>query len=263
MEMRKITLALAVIMVFVIGVVFTGCIRIDRFSDEGTTKNLIYTNLTGFTKIEIGNAFQLEVIPSDTYSVNITAGSNFLDKLDVSVRGDTLVFRLTGWQFSLHQAPRAVIYMPELTGLDLSGATSGTALGFSTAQPFELKLSGASNCNVDLVTGALRAQASGASRIGGSITATSTDLELSGASSCNIDGSGGNIKLDVSGASRAELRDYPVDNVDADLSGASTAYLETNGHLDATISGASRITYAGDPTIGSLDISGGSSFRSE
>ena len=99
MEMKRITLALAVIMVLVIGVVFTGCIRIDRFSDEGSMKNLIYTNLTGFTKIEIGNAFQLEVVPSDTYSVNITAGSNFLDKLDVSVRGDTLVFRLTGWQF--------------------------------------------------------------------------------------------------------------------------------------------------------------------
>jgi hypothetical protein len=260
--MRKITLVLAVVMVLVMGVVFTGCIRIDRFADEGNRISKLYDE-TGFKNIEIGSAFQLDVIPMDTYSVNITAGSKFLDKLDVHLRGDTLVIRVTGWTFTFNESPRAVITMPELTGLDISGATSAAALGFSTTKPFDLKLSGASNCNVDLVTGALRAQASGASRIEGSITATATDLELSGASSCNIDGHGGDIKLEVSGASRAELRDYPVGNVDADLSGASTAYVDTNGRLDATISGASRLTYAGDPTIGSIDTSGGSSIRSE
>ena len=260
--MKRITLALAVIMVLVMGVVFTGCIRIDRFADEGNRTSRTY-DMTGFKQIEIGNAFQLEVVPSDTYSVNITAGDKFLEKLDVHLRGDTLVIRLNGWSFTFNESPRAVITMPELTGLDISGATSGTARDFSTAGTFDLKLSGASNVSVDLATGPLRAQASGASRIGGTITATETDLELSGASSCNVDGSGGHLKLEVSGASRAELRDYPVDDVDADLSGASTAYLNANGRLDASISGASRITYTGNPVIGSIDTSGGSSFRAE
>jgi hypothetical protein len=255
-------LALAVALVLAVAAVLSGCIRIDRYADEGSRTTREY-DLTGFKKIEIGHAFQLEVAPSDNYSITVTAGDKFLEKLDVHLRGETLVFSLSSWMFTFHESPRAVVTMPELTGLDLSGATSGTAAGFATDEAFELKLSGASNLTMDLVTGPFRAEISGASRVSGGLTAVSTDLELSGASGFNVDGTGGDITLHVSGASRAELRDYAVNDVDADLSGASTAYLDTGGHLDASISGASRVTYTGQPAIGDLDITGGSSFRHE
>ena len=97
--------------------VLAGCVRIDRNSAAGPFENRIYTNLTGFTKIEIGHAFQLEVVPSDNYSVSLFAGKNYLDKLDVRVQDDTLVFTVKQpWNFGLSfsQAPKAVITMPKL-----------------------------------------------------------------------------------------------------------------------------------------------------
>jgi hypothetical protein len=238
-----------------------GCVRVDRYSPEGMFANRIYDNLTGFTKIEIGSAFQLEVVPSDNYSVSLYAGKNFLDKLDVRVRDDTLVFSVRGWTFTFNDAPRAVVTMPELTGLDLSGAVSATARGFTTTRAFEAKLSGASSLQAGLVTGPFTAELSGASGVTGTLTAASTDIGLSGASSIEVTGSGGNVKLDASGASRAELSAFNVANADVDLSGASTAYVAAAGRIDAGLSGASRLSYSGQPTMGSLDISGGSSLR--
>ena len=52
-----------------------------------------------------------------------------------------------------------------------------------------------------------------------------------------------------------------IGNADVSLSGASVAYLVTDGVIDTNLSGASRLTYGGQPTMGTLDISGSSSLR--
>jgi hypothetical protein len=261
MKGKRIVLVLTMLFLLAAGGALAGCVRVDRLSAEGPFQTRIYDNLTGFTRIEIGSAFQLQVVPSDNYSVALYAGKDFLDKLDVGVKGDTLVIALRNWTFTFNQSPRAVITLPQLTGLDLSGAVSATAEGFTTTRPFEARLSGASSLRMGLVTGPFRAEASGASRITGSLTATATDIGLSGASSIDIDGSGGDAKIGGSGASRAGLADYAVNNAVVDLSGASTAYVAATGRIDADLSGASRLTYSGQPIMGTLDASGGSSLK--
>ena len=57
-----------------------------------------------------------------------------------------------------------------------------------------------------------------------------------------------------------ELAAFPVNNTDVKLSGASTGTVNLSGKLDADLSGASKLNYSGEPTVGAINISGGSTL---
>jgi len=67
--------------------------------------------------------------------------------------------------------------------------------------------------------------------------------------------------LDVSGASSAELESFACANVQATVSGASSAVVNTSGSLDAEASGASHLSYVGNPTLRNVDTSGSSTVE--
>jgi hypothetical protein len=55
------------------------------------------------------------------------------------------------------------------------------------------------------------------------------------------------------------LGEFAFDNIDVDLSGASQATIQVKSKLNYSVSGASHLTYKGDPTIGRSEKSGASS----
>jgi hypothetical protein len=65
---------------------------------------------------------------------------------------------------------------------------------------------------------------------------------------------------DVSGASRLNLGDFKVNDADVTLSGASSGTVNTGGRLDANLSGASKLSYIGEPTVGDINTSGASTL---
>jgi len=111
---------------------------------------------------------------------------------------------------------------------------------------------------VDMSAGDIRFNISGASRVTGDITAGDADFDISGASTVELQGSGSNIVVDASGASHAKLADFPVNNANVKLGGASNGTVNLDGRLDANLSGASRLSYIGEPTMGTINTSGGS-----
>ena len=54
--------------------------------------------------------------------------------------------------------------------------------------------------------------------------------------------------------------DFPVNDADVEFSGASSGTINLSGRLDADISGASRLYYIGEPTMGNINTSGASSL---
>ena len=46
-------------------------------------------NFGDFTRVEVGHAFEVEVVQSDSYSVSITADDNLFKNLKVSKEGET------------------------------------------------------------------------------------------------------------------------------------------------------------------------------
>ncbi|MFC2056358.1 GIN domain-containing protein, partial [Chloroflexota bacterium] len=154
------------------------------------------------------------------------------------------------------------IAMPALYGLQLSGASKGTITGLKSTRGFSLGLSGASSLEtVDIVVGDAEFEVAGASRVSGNITADDAEFEVSGASSIELSGSADNIILEVSGASRVDLADFTLSDADVELSGASEATVNVKGRLDTALSGASRLYFYGNPTMGDTDVSGASTIK--
>ncbi len=218
-------------------------------------------DFSGFSRIEAGHAFEVEIVQSDSYSVSITADDNLFEYIEVSKEGETLKIGLKPALRYIFTTLKAEITMPELYELDLSGATRGTAQGFSSSHDFILDLSGASTLDMrDMSAGDIKTDISGASRVIGDITASDAEFDVSGASTVQLQGSAGDIVIEASGASRVELAGFPVNNADVNLSGASQATVNMDGRLDADLSGASNLGYIGEPTIGDIHTSGASTL---
>jgi hypothetical protein len=259
--MKRFLLILTIIAVLIPGVALTGCIKVNLAEENGPLKTKAY-DFSDFTGIDIGNAFELVVTPSENYSVSITAGEKIMEHITVEQKGTTLVFGIEGWTnvwfASWYASPKVKITMPVLNLLKVSGAATADVTGFKSAHDFNLELSGSSELNFDMETGDFNADVSGSSDISGKLTAADLYIELSGASSIDLRGSGGNILLKGSGASDIDLSAFSVKDADVRLSGATEASLEVNGRLDTDLSGASSFSYSGHPTLGNIETSGAS-----
>jgi len=201
--------------------------------------------ISDFDKVDISHSFVVDIKQGENFSVIVRVDDNLVEQLQVEKFGSTLKIGLkTGISIVSNATLEAEITMPELTGLDLSGASSATISGFKSTK----------NLTVDL---------SGASSLRGDIEAGDTSFDLSGSSNANLTGSGGNLTLDASGSSDVDLSDFPVVDAEIDASGASTVTVNASGRLDVEASGASNVTYLGDPSMGTIETSGASSVESK
>lgn len=272
---KAIVAALMVVLLTSVGLV--GCAGgVVKGSGNLGTEEM---NFSGFTRVEVGHAFEVEIVQSASYSVSITADDNLFKYVLVSKTGETLKIELQSGYSYQSITMRAKITMPDLYELDLSGATRGTVQGFSFSHNLILDLSGASSLDMvdmSMTVGDIEFDISGASRVTGDIRITGdADFEVSGASIVELgvhpkltllfsqdevsaESSVNNIAVSASGASRVELTGCLLNNADVNLSGASQGTVNLNGRLDADLSGASQLSYIGEPTMGSIDISTGS-----
>jgi hypothetical protein len=218
---------------------------------------------TGFTAVEVGGSFKVDITRSDKYSIAVTVGDKIASRLQVTKNGDTLHIGFDAIIINLHGRPSVVITMPDLRNLNISGASTGTASGFKSSNDFKSYVSGASTLDVDMQTGNFNADISGASGVSGNLLATGADLRLSGAGRITLTGSGGNANINTSGASQVNLGNYALNNADIVFSGGSSGSINVGGKLNANLSGGSRLDYSGNPTLGKINVTGGSSFKAK
>ncbi|MFC1865830.1 head GIN domain-containing protein [Chloroflexota bacterium] len=253
--MRKFLTLVAVILSVML--LLPGCYGLITGSGNLDTREFDYSD---FNRLEVSSAFEVEIVQSASFAVSITTDDNIFEYIDIAKSGNTLNIRLkSGYNFRYFTI-EAVILMPDITHLKLSGATHGTVQDFSFSHDLAVELSGASSLIMtNIAAGRIDFEISGASRVSGNITAdAAADFDVSGASTVELSGSAKDLKADASGASHLELDDFPVSNADIELSGVSNGTVNTDGTLDADLSGASKLYYIGEPTMGNIDTSGAS-----
>lgn len=196
-----------------------------------------------FEALDISHGFKVEVVQGDTYRVIVHVDDNFVDDLEIVQQGAVLRIGLKPeFRGGLTSATlEAEVTMPELSGIEVSGASQAEVSGFASNSPFS-------------------GEVSGASVLRGEIEAGDTHLDVSGAGSAELSGHGDGLTIDVSGGSSVDLANYPVTDVIIDASGASSVTVNVSGTLSVSASGASSVKYLGDPTLGSIDISGASNI---
>ena len=178
--------------------------------------------LSDFAIVDVGSGFKVTITQASSYSIRITADDNLFDYIQVTKAGDTLSIRLEPGVSYQTSTLKAEIAMPDLEELQFSGGVNGSAEGFVMSHDFR--------------------------------------AELSGGSILRIDGEANNLIVTCSGGSRLELTEFAVNNASVNFSGGSQGTINLDGTLDADLSGGSKLFYIGNPTLGDINTSGGSSM---
>lgn len=220
-------------------------------------------DFTGFTNVTVDSGFAATVDYGESYSVSVTVDANLVkEHLKVELDGDTLHVGLADlWRYR-DVTLTAKVTLPRLRGLEVSGGSHSAVGGSASGDPLDLTVSGAGTTDLNVTRlGRITLDVSGAGRVGGLAALDELAGEVSGASVVDLMGSATTLRLDVSGGSRLSLLQLTVRDADLTLSGGSRGAVLVKGALNAEASGGSRLEYAGDPRLGNVDVSGGSSVE--
>ncbi len=220
-----------------------------------------------FTRLDIQNAFDTEIMQSSSFSCVITSSKALLDYLSVTKQGETLVVKLSpNHPFTdfatMRKVLKAKITMPVIRGLALSGASRAVVKGFESTNSLDLNVSGTSTASLDsLKTGDVNAEISGASDLNGKLTAGNVNLNVSGASHVELDGTANDVVLAVSGASKLDLEQFVNKTSNVTMSGASQTTIDTKDHIDVSLTGASKFFFLDNPSFGKTEVLGASTLK--
>lgn len=262
--MRKSIISIVLVAVLTTAALASGC-SVPGLGNTVTEGK----DFTGFSCVDVGDVFEVEIVQSDSFSTTITADDVFADYIAVSKEGETLKIYLNPrhnfTDFTLGvKTLKAKITMPALHGIRLSGATRATITGFKSTQDFSLDISGASSLVMDngnIEVGNADITISGASEITGSLKAKNVKFEASGDSKVELKGSAEDAVLNASGASKVNLTDFILNNANVKLSGDSEVTVNAKGKLDAAVSEASTLYFLGNPSTGDVSVTGASTIK--
>jgi len=263
-KMRRSRVGLFPAVVMAAGLVFAGCTLYPPITGSGVLVDAT-ADFEDFSRLSADSGFEVTVLADGAYGITVTVDDNILEHVRLEREGNELRIGLDPWYSYRKVTLTAVVSMPALSGVELSGASSLTVAGgaaFPSAATFEVDLSGASALTApELTAGSFDLDLSGASRASVGLNAGSVRLDVSGASRLIAGGSTGMVVAEVSGASEADLRALPGTDADLEVSGASRMWIDLSGMVDADLSGASTLFYRGGLTWGRVVISGGSQLK--
>ncbi len=178
--------------------------------------------LPKFSAVDFGGAIEMEIVAQKDQRVEIEADDNILPLITTEVKGGTLYIS-NQQRINWHSKVKVRISVTDLNSLNVSGASKANA----------------SNIKCD-----------------------NFKLDVSGASKIKLDGETNNLSVEASGASRVEASDLKAVKATADASGASKIYVNATESVEADASGASGISYSGNPKNVKKNASGASSVSS-
>lgn len=205
-------------------------------------QNVKRYDFIGFTELEVNSAFEVEITQSDEFLVELTFEEELEPNILVQLSENELKVGLKGWKGNLKSKPKAVIHLPNLESIEISGATT-VNISKLNIEDLEIELSGASDINGEINVRRLVADISGASSLNLSGIVNKSEIYLSGASEFNND------------------KGRITDELIFDASGASSANCVVDGDIYINMSGASSFTYSGKGDIIKQESSGGSSIK--
>lgn len=164
-------------------------------------------NVAGFDSVEVSGVFQVDIVAGKDFSVEVQADDNIVPLVTTEVSGSTLHIGLDK-RVNSRGDMIVRITAPNIREVESSGVSKITASGIKN----------------DAFT-----------------------IKSSGASKMTVAGETAKLSIDVSGAGKVDAEDLKAVDADVDASGACHVSLNVSGSLKTDASGASHITYTGDP----------------
>ena len=175
-------------------------------------------DISGFKSVDVGGVFQVEITAQKEFSVEVLADDNLLPLIKTEVDGDTL--RIETEKRLKSSNPIIVrISAPDIDDLDVSGAANVTVNNIKN-EGLTVGGSGASKIAVTGETAKLTVDVSGATKVDAeNLKAENASIDASGASKVSVNVTG-ELRTEASGASKIVYTGTPQ-SVENDTSGAS------------------------------------------
>lgn len=223
-----------------------------------------------FDALEVSWVYLVELAQSPTQSVEVEAPDFVMPYLQVKVRNSCLILDVSGMPKDIRRKVereeytiRAIVTMPTLTKVEMSGASRLFAVGDFQANAFRMEMSGATSLKgLQMSADRANLQCSGASKFQIKGDLVDVKANLSGASKGDLESNGIELNLDLSGSSKLELAGF-YDKAGMEASAATTIRMKGHlGALELTGSGAAKIDLMDCPIQdASLELSGAASTK--
>jgi hypothetical protein len=179
--------------------------------DEETIEQEL--SLSGFDSLTISGVYELDVRVGEDYSIRLSGPRYEMDRAEVSVKNGALVLGQRDWRKgekkrNNREGIDAVITLPSLTGLKVSGVVEGKIAGVD-AEHFEVRISGVG------------------------------DVAIAG--EC------GELEAHLSGVGDLDAKDLECGAADVRVSGVGSAVVFASEAVDAKVSGMGDIDVYGSP----------------
>jgi hypothetical protein len=197
-------------------------------------------NTGSFTGLDFEVPVKAEVRIGGTPSVQLIGPKNILDQIRTSVEGSVLHLRFPN-HTELDDNPnlRAVITMPQLSSLGISGTADVNVTGGVSGQTLDIDQSGAGTIRID------------------GVAVQRLEAEISGTGELQIGtGTARDASYDIAGAGEVSTVGMTSESVSVDMSGAGNIAVRATRKLYADLSGAGTLRYAGSPADVKTDVSG-------
>ncbi len=219
------------------------------------TREMDYSD---FSKVEAGYGFQVDITQANTFSVSITLNENLFEYLNIKIKDDDTLYIGLELNHTYQKIKHsATIAMPKLAGLTFISGAEGKVSGFSSTEPLNIYVSGASTLDFkDMETGDTEFFIMTSSTVTGSIKIANGVFKISASSDVILAGSAEDIDIDVK-MSYLTLKNFTVANASVSIDAGGNVTLNVSGRLEGRVAGRSRLYYRGNPTLVDIDKVGG------
>lgn len=231
--MKLVTIYATILATLVLALWAVAPAKAQELRGNGTIKSQ-NRNVSGFTGIDVGGGFRVELVLGSKEGVRLEAEENLLNNIKTEVENGVLHI-YNSESIKTKKAMTAYITVKELRSIEVSGGVKVTSNSTFKADAFNVNMSGGSAVALALNTNQLTA-------------------EMSGASKLQLTGIAGKITMDMSGASKVEAAGLEATHVKIDASGASKVQVYAKETLNVSASGASLVRYKGSPKV-TTDVS--------
>lgn len=175
-------------------------------------------SLSDFESVDVGGVFQVEITAQKDFGVEVEADDNILGLIKTEVR-DGVLYIETEQRVSPSTPMKIRVSCPNVERLEATGASNVTIAGLKNNE-LSVDSSGASKVKISGETAKLTVEVSGATKIDAEeLKAVDAEVEASGASSVTVNVSG-DLRSEANGASKILYAGTPV-NVEKSTHGAS------------------------------------------
>lgn len=194
-----------------------------------------------FTGIKTGGIFSVTVVPGATNTVKIEAEETVINNIKTEVKDGILNITSDG-SLETEKPINITVTVKELKSVNVSGAGKVKGEGEFTTDKISIEATGAGTTALQL-------------------KANEVSVNGSGAGNIKLSGTANTLKTELSGAANLKAYDLEVQTVSVNASGASNAKITAKQSVTADASGASSVSFKGNPTAKNINKSGTGSVK--